>query len=573
VAKAKNVLLVFVFLFGFFLVYNILYIGKVFPNIFVSEVNIGNLKPDEAAFILSGKITPPQTIKLVGSQGSFDVDTKDINLSYDFSRSAQRAYELPRTGNIFLDFWQRTALIWEKKEIGLTTKVDESKLNKVISMVDGQISQDPVYPSAKITGGSVTINKGQKGTSLNSDLLRAVIGKNLSLAKSDDIEIPVTEVDPTLNDDQVRSFEERANKYLGKTINLKFEFDTYSFASSKILPLLDPKGKFNDKELNKVIFDLAQKVNRDPQEPKLSFEGGKVTQFQPAKDGVEVNSTETKQVMTDLLTKLETSEEKVLTGDIKVKTTPPKTTTGEVNNLGIKELIGRGTSTFYHSIPGRVHNVVLAASRINGILVKPGDTFSFNENLGDVSAFTGYAQAYIISGGKTVLGDGGGVCQVSTTLFRALLNAGLPITERQAHAYRVGYYEQDSPPGIDATVYSPSPDLKFKNDTGNSILITAKANPKNYSLIFELYGTSDGRTSIISKPIVTNVVPAPPDLYQDDPTLPAGTVKQVDFRAAGAKVTFNYAVTKAGETIYKKTFISNYRPWQAIYLRGTAPVQ
>lgn len=190
-----------------------------------------------------------------------------------------------------------------------------------------------------------------------------------------------------------------------------------------------------------------------------------------------------------------------------------------------------------------------------------------------VSEFTGYQQAYIISGGKTILGDGGGVCQVSTTLFRAILDAGLPITERQAHAYMVGYYEQDSPPGLDATVYSPSPDLKFKNDTSNSILITARANPRNYSLVFELYGTSDGRVSTISKPAVTDVVPAPDDLYQDDPTLPVGTVKQIDFKAAGAKVTFNYKVTKAGETIYKKTFISNYRPWQAVYLRGTAPVQ
>jgi len=170
------------------------------------------------------------------------------------------------------------------------------------------------------------------------------------------------------------------------------------------------------------------------------------------------------------------------------------------------------------------------------------------------------------------LGDGGGVCQVSTTLFRALLDAGLPITERQAHAYRVGYYEQDSPPGIDATVYSPSPDLKFRNDTGNSILIVARANPKNYSLVFELYGTSDGRVATISKPVVTNVVPAPEDLYQDDPTLPTGTVKQIDFKAAGAKVTFKYKVTRNGETLSDRTFTSNYRPWQAIYLRGIAPV-
>lgn len=570
-AKAKNILLPLVFFLGFFLVYNALYVGKIFPNIIVSGVNLGNLKPEEASRLLSEKVSTPQSIKLISSQGTFNVDTKDIALEYDFNKSSMRAYSLTRTGNILFDFAFRTKLIWDKKEIGLWTNIDKEKLDKIISMVDGQVSQDPVYPSAKIANGKVTINKGQKGTSLNSELLKATIGKNLAYANANDIEIPTTEIDPTLNDEQVKTFEERANKYLGESINLKFEFDSYPYTTKQILALLDPEGGFSSEALDKIIYDLARKINRTPQEPKFSFDEGRVTEFQPAKDGVELSSEETKRVITGLLTKLETSEEKNLSGEVKEKTTPPKTSTGEINNLGIKELIGRGTSTYFHSIPGRVHNVVLAASRINGILVKPGETFSFNENLGDVSTFSGYAQAYIISGGKTILGDGGGVCQVSTTLFRALLNAGLPITERQAHAYRVGYYEQDSPPGIDATVYSPSPDLKFKNDTGNSILITAKANPKNYSLVFELYGTSDGRVSTVSKPVVTNVVPAPDDLYQDDPTLPSGTVKQIDFKAAGAHVTFNYAVTRAGETIYKKTFISNYRPWQAVYLRGTGP--
>ena len=163
------------------------------------------------------------------------------------------------------------------------------------------------------------------------------------------------------------------------------------------------------------------------------------------------------------------------------------------------------------------------------------------------------------------------MCQVSTTLFRSVLNAGLPVVERVAHAYRVGYYEQDSPPGFDATVYAPSPDLKFKNDTPAYILITAKADPKSYSLVFELYGASDGRVASITKPVVSNYSAPLPTIYQDDPTLPTGTLKQTDFSAAGARVSFNYTVTRDGETVFQKTFISNYRPWAAVYLRGTGP--
>jgi vancomycin resistance protein YoaR len=206
---------------------------------------------------------------------------------------------------------------------------------------------------------------------------------------------------------------------------------------------------------------------------------------------------------------------------------------------------------------------------MNGVLIPPNEEFSFDKALGDVSAYTGYQQAYVIQNGKTVLGDGGGVCQVSTTFFRALLNAGLPITERHAHDYRVGYYEEDSPPGIDATVYVPSVDLKFKNDTGHWILVQSIVDPNTLRLTFNLYGTRDGRTVTMTKPVVTNETPPPPTLYTDDPTLPKGELKQVDFSAWGAHISFNRTVTKNNKIILTDTFVTDYRPWQAAYLRGT----
>ena len=237
--------------------------------------------------------------------------------------------------------------------------------------------------------------------------------------------------------------------------------------------------------------------------------------------------------------------------------------------MGIKELIGKGESTFFHSIPGRVFNVNLASSRIDGVLIAPGEVFSFNKTIGDVSSFTGYKQAYIIQNGRTVLGDGGGVCQVSTTFFRAILDAGLPIVERYAHAYRVGYYEQDSLPGIDATIFVPSVDLKFKNDTGHHILVQREIDLNNYSLKFYLYGTKDGRITTMSKPVITGQSAPPAPLYQDDPNLPLGQIQQTDFEAWGANVYFTRNVTKNGKTIISDKFTSNYRPWQAVFLRGT----
>jgi vancomycin resistance protein YoaR len=268
---------------------------------------------------------------------------------------------------------------------------------------------------------------------------------------------------------------------------------------------------------------------------------------------------------------LEGSDETQFTLDIPVDKSSPKTGTSDINNLGIKELIGRGTSKFAGSIPNRIHNVNLAASKFKGVLVAPGETFSFNETLGDVSEMTGYKQAYVIKEGKTVLGDGGGVCQVSSTLFRAALDAGLPIVERQAHAYRVGYYEQNSAPGFDATVYAPHPDLKILNDTPGHILIQPVIDLPNVFLAFEIYGSSDGRISEVGKPVVANQVAPAEDLYIDDPTLTTGVIKQTEHKAWGAKVTFTYKVTRNGEKLIERTFISNYRPWQAVFLRGTGP--
>jgi vancomycin resistance protein YoaR len=269
------------------------------------------------------------------------------------------------------------------------------------------------------------------------------------------------------------------------------------------------------------------------------------------------------------INKLLDSEKKSENVEIAVTRTPPKVTTEKVNELGIRERIGKGESYYAHSIPNRIFNVGLVSSRANSALIAPGEEFSFNRIVGEISGATGYKEAYVISGGRTVLGDGGGVCQVSTTLFRGAMNAGLPITERWAHAYRVGYYEQNSKAGIDATVYAPSKDLRFLNDTPGHILVQLINDPKNLHLVVEIYGTSDGRVATISEPKVWGVSPPPPDIVQEDPSLPVGTTKQVDWSAWGAKTSFEYRVVRDGEILQEKTYTSAYRPWANVYLKGT----
>lgn len=347
--------------------------------------------------------------------------------------------------------------------------------------------------------------------------------------------------------------------------NLTLIFDAYLRGVN-----LPASYHYSEKELLAVLEPLKSKVAVEPENALFEFENGKVRAFRLSKDGQKLDIEKLKENLSNIHAKVFSSEIKpTLAIPLSVEVVKPEVTTEKVNDRGIKELIGSGTSYFRGAVESRTYNVNLAASRVNGALVDPGEIFSFNKALGDVSSLTGYKQAYIIQNGRTVLGDGGGVCQVSTTLFRAILNAGLPVIERNAHAFRVRYYEQDAPPGFDATIFTPDVDLRFKNDTKNSILIQSEVDLNEMRITYYLYGTKDGREVTVSKPVITSQTPPPEPLYQDDPQLPIGTVKQVDWAAWGANVEFSREVKKDNKVIISEKFISNFRPWQAVYLRGT----
>lgn len=329
---------------------------------------------------------------------------------------------------------------------------------------------------------------------------------------------------------------------------------------------IKPAYKIEEKALNDFISEIKKEVNIEPEDALFNFDGTRVSAFKFGKNGRKIDVEQIK----DEINKIVGASNAEPLYKIAIKTIVVKPNVGDENahNLGIRELIGRGVSYFYDSIPSRVYNLSLASTKFNGVLIKPGETFSFLKTVGSITKLDGYKEAYVIKGGKTVLGDGGGVCQVSTTLYRAALYAGLPIVERTPHSYRVGYYEP--PVGFDATIYQPGgPDLRFKNDTENYILIQTFVDEENMSLTFDFYGTSDGRVTQISDPIVVSTSPAPATKYQDDPALPLGQEKQVDTAHAGAKVYFTRRVVRGNDTLINEKIWSSYIPWAAVILRGT----
>jgi vancomycin resistance protein YoaR len=257
------------------------------------------------------------------------------------------------------------------------------------------------------------------------------------------------------------------------------------------------------------------------------------------------------------------------------ETQPRVLGTATAQELGITQLIQEQTSYFYGSSAERIQNIEAASKQFHGVLVAPGETFSMGAHLGDVSLDNGYAEALIIYGGKTIKGVGGGVCQVSTTLFRTVFNAGFPIVERTPHAYRVSYYEQTQSgavdprlAGLDATVYFPLVDFKFTNDTQSWILMETYVNVAARTLTWKFYSTPDGRTVNWDTTGPTNVVPAPKPSFEENPELGKNEMKQVDWAANGADITVTRTVLRNGTVLYQDSIVTHYQPWQAICQYG-----
>jgi len=233
--------------------------------------------------------------------------------------------------------------------------------------------------------------------------------------------------------------------------------------------------------------------------------------------------------------------------------------------LGISDVLGTGTSDFKGSPRNRIHNIKTGAEILNGLLIKPGEKFSLITALGEIDGEHGFKQELVIKQNRTIPEFGGGLCQIGTTVFRTAIDGGLPIVERRNHSYRVSYYE---PAGTDATIYSPSPDLKFSNDTGAHILIQTKI--QGTKLIFEFWGKDDGREIAYTKPVIKNITNPPPPKYIKTTELPVGKKKKIETAHKGADAYFQYTVKYNDENKedINETFYSHYRPWAEVWMVG-----
>lgn len=534
-----------------------------------------------------------------------EIKIKDLGVDFDRDATFNDVYLLGRPGRIFKDLALNVLSVFKTHKITSKYSIDYQKLGSVVTQNFGFLEKPAQNADINYSDGKVLLAESRYGSGVDRSRLIHDLALRLDRLSEEPINVVVVDKAPSIESWQVEPLIESLERVLTQRAIFAHGFETWKLEGAELLPLLsiqkvgstddyflrletdtvpikvlnvsfvasnapDLEVGFNREHVQAFLNDVAKVVDRQTVNATAKFDGERIVEFTPAIDGQRLDRERAQGQILSFLFDSPSKPGQEFSIDLPVEITTARVDNEKINSLGIKELIGKGVSYFVGSIENRVFNIELAAKRISGTLIAPGEAFSFNDAVGEISGKTGYKQAYVISAGRTVLDDGGGVCQVSTTIFRAALNSGLPIVARTAHAYRVGYYEQKSlGPGLDATVFSPAVDFKFKNDTPHYVLVQSIFSRATRMLEIDIYGTLDGRTVELGKPVVSSRTPAPPEIRQDDPTLPKGTVKQVDFAAEGADVYFTRKVTKNGQIIFDDTFRSRYKPWQAIFLVGT----
>jgi vancomycin resistance protein YoaR len=537
------------------------YRNKVFPQTYLGPWNVSGLTKPQAVDLLDKKISIPKNLTFQYQDKNYSLATNGLGLDYQLEKSVDQAYQDSRS--------QFIANGLKKKFTPLSYSLDETRLETKLATVAAQINQ-PTIPNQILLNekNKIEVKKGKPGKELNVEQTKKEFLSHVQTYQlKQPINLIVDEENNLPSDKQIKQTKQRAENLISKTLTLSSKQQNFVIEQDQLINFVGFKQDWDDEKIKEYVQVLSQSIDQQPESALFEFQNGKVTTFKPHQNGYQLDQPKAIETIKQGLSEL-TNGRNSLVKQLSVNATEPKIKTSNTNRFGITSLIGQGESTFFGSITSRVHNIDLASSKLHGILVAPGETFSLAEALGEISTATGYKQAYIIQDGQTILGAGGGVCQVSTTLFRTVINSGLEVVERHPHAYRVGYYEQDKPVGFDAAVFVPTTDFKFKNDTNNYILIQREFNNPNRYLSFKFYGTDDGRKISISNERMWDQVSPPEPLYIDDPSLPPGQTKQIDHAAWGAKAAFDWKVTKNDKVIHERTFFSHYQAWQAKYLRG-----
>ena len=505
------------------------YRDLIYPQISVQGIDISSKNLKEAFDILDkeNKILSTKNIILTYEEQDYSTTLEELGIKLNTDETLIQAYKSKRQGNII----ERIQKIFQNKDINW---VYESNIEVLESALGAKVNPAlKTLADAKLDykDGQIIIIPEQAGESIDSSKITPAIMQNLTQNQIV-LAIPLNKQLPAITTTSWESQKLELNSFLSKH-EIFFNDTNIIVPPEEIITwiIIDQNTKkigISQDTIKEYLESVQKTLTSQPINAKLRFDPNtqQIQILEPGKEGTKLMMEESsKRIKNDMLAGVKRTE-------LFVAVTSPQIDESQFEALGVKTLLGRGESNFRGSSKSRIKNINVAANKISSTLLKPGEEFSFVNTLGKVDARSGYLPELVIKGTKTIPEYGGGICQVSTTLFRAALNAGLPILERRNHSYIVNYYGK---PGLDATIYLPRPDFRFKNDTNHHILI------QHYivgtTLYYEIYGTSTGKTAKTIEPVVLE-------------SSPDGSMKTVAYRE----------IYEGDVMIKRDSFYSTYRP-------------
>ena len=585
----SGLFLFLVFALSSVLVDQVWHAGRVMPGVTMNGINLSGLEPGQAALaILNGtEIGDEKSITLQYGDIVWQALPSQLGLELDAPASAREAYLYGRQGSLgsilaYQLFGRRAS-----HDLQPMVTFNEQTAFNYLSQIAHEYNRPVKEAELGLSGTQVIAIPGQVGLELDIEASLEMIADYVRRLDGSPIVLPINQEPPDILD--ASPFAANAQTILSRPFELTIPAGqadaggSFSLPVEQVAPMLTftrqqgagqtiIKPQFRDDLLLAYLSDLAQRTAIQPRNARFIFNDDtrQLDLLTSAVTGRELDIEESLAAIQAAI------NEKRSSAALVFNTLAPAVNDAATSaDLGITELVHEESSYFFGSSEPRIQNIEKAASEFHGLLVPPGATFSMAANMGDISLDNGYSEALIIFNGRTIEGVGGGVCQVSTTLFRAAFFAGFPIEERHPHAYRVSYYEKTAGngrnsnlAGLDATVFIPLVDLKFTNDTPYWLLMETYINRAANRITWKFYSTSDGRSVDWETSGPISIVEPKKPLYKKNPDLKAGEIKQVDWEADGADVRVDRYIYRNGQLINSDVFRTHYEPWRAIYEYG-----
>ncbi len=568
------------------------YSDRYFPGIKVAGVEAGGLSLSELENELNKKIDTINEEGIVFSYhdeeatldvvlASTEADIAKPVIMFDIEKASKRAFSYARSSSWLYNLKERMFLSKNTKEFDIQVVLSQEDIDDFLNNKFAHFST-PAKNASLISTSSVSrktvefgIQEEVYGQALDLEKAVKQLRRELSILNNDAIFLEASIEYPEIYKKNCLNIESKALDVVELSpVTLVLGDDKWQLEREELLSLMTLKKNIKDGGDSKAIdiyvgLDLvktelfldtriATTVNRVAIDAKFEVVDGKVEKFQINKDGIELDTASSFEALEEEIIN-KTKEDVVLLTKIIVS----KNANEEMKDLGIKEIIGTGYSDFSGSPYNRRHNIAIGAASVNGTLIAPDEEFSLLSVLGSIDGKSGYKQELVIKEGKTIPEYGGGLCQIGTTVFRATVKSGLPVTMRRNHSYRVSYYE---PAGTDATIYDPWPDYKFKNDTNHHVLIQSRIDGND--LYFDFWGTNDGRIATSTYPTIYNIKRPGPTKMIETLDLAPGVKRCTEHAHNGADAYFDYKVTYPDGEEVEERFKSHYVPWQAVCLIG-----